>query len=299
MKSLKYFISFSVWVGSLKVQIIENLLRCPAEGCFKNFRNNTLLQMHIKHYHRELRKMLGRTPKVLDLAYARTMPTGPEPTKTREPDHKIIKVKISKPPKRVEEPKPEVKDPKPELSVELTPVMQEAEPSPRTQDSPKLRNALVTKKRPRVLLPVRRPEPEQELDDIEDVTSEVVSEFPMETLDFETAISTHTVTKPFDFKKREKKRVATLPRMPLSEEDEWFGVTSDVDTRSSFPRSGTPDSKGPEQKPLPVSSESNEEQKNSNMYMLTESKCPLDIVAFWFVNGIRVPAVIYLYDVCI
>lgn len=279
VKSLKCFISFLVWVGSLKVQIIENLLRCPAEGCFKNFRNNTLLQMHIKHYHRELRKMLGRTPKVLDLAYARTMPTGKERPKVREPDYKTIKVKIPRPPKRVEEPKLEtIKDEKPDLAVDIPATATSDDTAPKTQDSPKLRNALVTKKRPRVLLPVRRPDPEPDMMEPpemeQEVTSETVTHFPMESLDFETAISTHTVTKPLDFKRKEKKgKVATLPpRVAVSEDDEWPGVTSDVETRSSFPRSGTPDSKTMDQKAMLVSSESNEEQKNSNTYMFSESK---------------------------
>ncbi|XP_063835345.1 uncharacterized protein LOC135084480 isoform X2 [Ostrinia nubilalis] len=259
-----------VWVGSLKVQIIENLLRCPAEGCFKNFRNNTLLQMHIKHYHRELRKMLGRTPKVLDLAYARTMPEKTlEPTKTREPDLKTIKVKVPKPPKRVvqEEIKPEVKKEEAmdlQIDIPSTSVKLEDTPMPKLHDSPKLRQALVHKpvKRPKVLLPVRRPESE----DVKDEQSndfDDSADLPIEVLDFETEISTHTVTKPVDFKKKEKRgKVATLK--PKSEDDEWFGPASDVETRSSFPRSGTPDYKRMEQHA--GNSESNEEQQRENEY---------------------------------
>lgn len=244
--------------------------------------------MHIKHYHRELRKMLGDTPKVLDLAYARTK----QPIELESPrvtNDKVIKVKIPRPPKR-EEPKQEVKEVKPELQVDTTPVVPVKEPElpiPRSQDSPKLRQALSNKpvKRPRVLLPVRRPDPEPVLPepvnedvDVENTENiEPVMEIPPldMALDFESAISTHTVTKPVIEKKRksEKKRktFAVAAKRPASEEEDWLGANSDFDTRSSFPRSGTPDSKA-DLKVAPVSSESNEENKDSNMYMYTESK---------------------------
>ncbi|XP_075981208.1 PHD finger protein MBD-R2 isoform X2 [Anticarsia gemmatalis] len=278
-----------VFVGSLKVQIIENLLRCPAEGCVKNFRNNTLLQMHIKHYHRELRKMMGATPKVLDLAYARTMPGEIESPKPKD-DQKIIKVKIPRPPKpkvEKEEPKLEIKLDKLELPVDMTPTTPVREPEiiiPRSQDSPKLRQALINKpvKRPRVLLPVRRVEPEPVVPDplnddidLEGPPLDPMLDVPMEveSMDYEAAISTHTVTKPLPEKKRKgekkKKTLAPPPKGPTSEEDDWYGMNSDdVETRSSFPRSGTPDSKV--EKTAPVSSESNEENKDSG-YMYNEN----------------------------
>ncbi|GBP96514.1 PHD finger protein 20-like protein 1, partial [Eumeta japonica] len=108
-----------VYVGSLKVQIIDNLLRCPAEGCFKNFRNTTLLQMHIKHYHRDLRKSMGVTPKVLDLAYARTLPMETDKSKLKpEAEHKTPKPRMSKPKKPEHEPNIESKDFKEETTVE-------------------------------------------------------------------------------------------------------------------------------------------------------------------------------------
>jgi len=50
----------------------DSAYKCPKEGCNKNFRKENLLQMHIKHYHPEYSKFLGSTPKVEDLAYART-----------------------------------------------------------------------------------------------------------------------------------------------------------------------------------------------------------------------------------
>ncbi|XP_059049122.1 uncharacterized protein LOC131844293 isoform X2 [Achroia grisella] len=272
-----------VYVGALKVQIIDNLLRCPAEGCLKNFRNNTLLQMHIKHYHRELRKMMGRTPKVLDLAYARTMPTDIEPPKTHE--LKTVKVKIPRLPKRYDEVKHDLQEPKLEIPIETPTTPVKAEVEVPKQDSPKLRHALINKpvKRPRVLLPVRRVEKEVEIsqpktEDVEmeldkNITDSQIYEPLIEPLDFETAISTHTVTKPFDRKLKEKR---LLTKLPISEDDEWFGGNSDMETRSSFPRSGTPDSKYMDQKP--VSSESNEEQKESDMYMYTENGERIKIV---------------------
>ncbi|XP_023955146.2 PHD finger protein 20 isoform X2 [Bicyclus anynana] len=277
-----------VYVGSLKVQILENLLRCPAEGCFKNFRNNTLLQMHIKHYHRELRKMLGATPKVLDLARKRSKPTG---LPVRQPNSKILKIKISRPPKRIEEPKPKPKVPPLEIKYEDTPILPKINPPiPRSMDSPKLRQALANKpvKRPKVLLPVRRPDPPEtvpEMREEEDcpplVYEDDVVDSPMEIpepQDFETAISTHTVTKPVDDmrKRSEKKRknFAVVSKKPGSEDDEWYAMNSDLDTRSSYPGSGTPDSKTMDKvmsHQQAVSSESAEDLKDANMYMYSET----------------------------
>ncbi|XP_038208739.1 PHD finger protein 20-like isoform X2 [Zerene cesonia] len=261
-----------VYVGALKVQVIDNLLRCPAEGCLKNFRNNTLIKMHIKHYHRELKKMLGATPKVLDLAYARTRPTAAEIKPKSE--SKVIKVKIPRPPKREE--KTESKEPPPELRVNLTPLPPEA--IPKQEDSPKLRQALVPKpvKRPKVLLPVRRPDPEPVPEVEEEVeTYDVPQQIEVEDcVDFETAISTHTVTKPCEFFKKTEKKRKLFPKMAASEEDEWLTMNSDYETQSSFPGSCTPDSKTMEKVPTPnpaASSESNEEQKECEMYMYTET----------------------------
>lgn len=272
--------SLPVYVGSLKVQIIENLLRCPAEGCYKNFRNDTLLKMHIKHYHRELRKMLGATPKVLDLAYARQRPTEMELNRMRhEAVHKTIRVKLPRLPKRYTDPKPEPKEA--EIKQELPIKSELPEKIPRSQDSPKLRLALNRPvKRPKVLLPVRKQEPEapevkDETNDKKTVPLEPKIEMPVaEALDFETAISTHTVTRPPGQKRKsdkKRKTFATISKKAMSEDEEWFTMNnSDVETRSSCPRSGTPDSKTTEQKLL--SSEYNEEQKSANNYLYTECK---------------------------
>ncbi|XP_018349614.1 PREDICTED: PHD finger protein 20 isoform X3 [Trachymyrmex septentrionalis] len=67
---------YSVFIGlrgGLRVEMEDNAYKCPKEGCNKNFRKENLLQMHIKHYHPEYSKFLGSTPKVEDLAYARTI----------------------------------------------------------------------------------------------------------------------------------------------------------------------------------------------------------------------------------
>ncbi|XP_037808543.1 uncharacterized protein LOC119601593 [Lucilia sericata] len=65
-------------IGGLKVQIIDNLFRCPQEGCSKNFRKENHLQIHVKHYHRNLIKLLGTCPKMLELAEKRTHPVDNE-----------------------------------------------------------------------------------------------------------------------------------------------------------------------------------------------------------------------------
>ncbi|GAB0097453.1 uncharacterized protein DMENIID0001_130900 [Sergentomyia squamirostris] len=62
-----------VLVDGLKVQIIENLFRCPKEGCYKNFRKENLLKIHIKHYHEEIARQLTAPPTMTDLAYQRTL----------------------------------------------------------------------------------------------------------------------------------------------------------------------------------------------------------------------------------
>ncbi|XP_037943102.1 uncharacterized protein LOC119675955 [Teleopsis dalmanni] len=66
------------YVGGLKVQIVDNLFRCPEVGCSKNFRKENHLQIHIKHYHQNLTKLLGACPKMQELAEKRTH-TLPDP----------------------------------------------------------------------------------------------------------------------------------------------------------------------------------------------------------------------------
>lgn len=62
-----------VYVGGLKVQLIDNLFHCPEETCNKNFRKENHLQIHVKHYHEDLAKLLGVCPNMSDLAYQRTV----------------------------------------------------------------------------------------------------------------------------------------------------------------------------------------------------------------------------------
>ncbi|XP_058120413.1 uncharacterized protein LOC131284768 [Anopheles ziemanni] len=58
-------------IGSVKVKIIDNLFQCPEEDCLKTFRKENHLQIHIKHYHKELAKGLGEIPNMQDLAALR------------------------------------------------------------------------------------------------------------------------------------------------------------------------------------------------------------------------------------
>uniref|UniRef100_A0A182LSN2 MBD domain-containing protein n=1 Tax=Anopheles culicifacies TaxID=139723 RepID=A0A182LSN2_9DIPT len=59
-------------IGSVKVKIIDNLFQCPEADCLKTFRKENHLQIHIKHYHKELAKGLGDIPCMQDLAALRT-----------------------------------------------------------------------------------------------------------------------------------------------------------------------------------------------------------------------------------
>lgn len=62
-----------VYVGALKVQLVDNLFHCPEATCNKNFRKENHLQIHVKHYHEDLAKLLGVCPNMTDLAYQRTI----------------------------------------------------------------------------------------------------------------------------------------------------------------------------------------------------------------------------------
>lgn len=64
-----------IYVGALKVQMIDNLFQCPKEGCNKSFRKENHLQIHVKHYHQDLAEQLGACPNMTELAYFRTMGT--------------------------------------------------------------------------------------------------------------------------------------------------------------------------------------------------------------------------------
>lgn len=65
-----------VYVGSLKVKVLDNLYLCP--DCDKTFRKENHLQIHIKHYHKETATLLGVCPNMQDLAYLRTADSDPQ-----------------------------------------------------------------------------------------------------------------------------------------------------------------------------------------------------------------------------
>ncbi|KAL5287931.1 PHF20 family protein [Megaselia abdita] len=64
-----------VYVGSLKVQLVDNLFKCPDENCSKTFRKENHFQIHVKHYHPALVEKLGACPNIMELAYKRTFVT--------------------------------------------------------------------------------------------------------------------------------------------------------------------------------------------------------------------------------
>lgn len=77
-------------VGSLKVKVVDNIYQCPQEKCDKTFRKENHLQLHIKHYHEDLAKLMGECLNMEDLAYLRTTENDePEisPPKTSRKSH--------------------------------------------------------------------------------------------------------------------------------------------------------------------------------------------------------------------
>ncbi|XP_058831300.1 uncharacterized protein LOC131689929 [Topomyia yanbarensis] len=72
IKTEPVLLNTEINIGSVKVKIIDNLLQCPEPYCLKTFRKENHLQIHIKHYHKELAKGLGEIPNMQDLAALRT-----------------------------------------------------------------------------------------------------------------------------------------------------------------------------------------------------------------------------------
>lgn len=70
-------------VGSLKVRVVDNIYQCPQETCDKTFRKENHLQLHIKHYHDDLAKLMGECLNMEDLAYLRTTVDEVEVTPTK------------------------------------------------------------------------------------------------------------------------------------------------------------------------------------------------------------------------
>lgn len=73
-----------VRVGALKVKVVDSIYQCPQESCDKTFRKENHLQLHIKHYHDDLAKLMGDCPNMEDLAYLRTTTDEPEITPTKQ-----------------------------------------------------------------------------------------------------------------------------------------------------------------------------------------------------------------------
>lgn len=220
--------------------------------------------MHIKYYHKDLTALMGTTPKVLDLAYARA---APEP----EVEAKPHKPKVSKS-KRVEN-EPKIRDTSTDKQMDV-----EFDEIVKSFDSPESRIPSVGKrKRPRVLLPVRDAiEPAVEAPAVGDTDSDSAfrEEFEkkfganqpkIEELDFEAAISAHTVCKVDKKKVDRKPKVLPKARASNASEDD-FG--SDMESAWSLPRSGTPDSKMLIDNSM---QESGPEQKEGELYYTSES----------------------------
>lgn len=96
-----------VYVGSLKVRLVDNLFHCPEAACNKNFRKESHLQIHVKHYHEELASLMGVCLNMSDLAYIRTngeMPMDEVPS----PSNCGIPVKVDAAPKANEPVDPHV-----------------------------------------------------------------------------------------------------------------------------------------------------------------------------------------------
>lgn len=68
-----------VYIGTLKVKVHNNLFCCPEPSCNKNFRKESHLQLHIKHYHDDLAKQVGECLNMAELAYLRTTGELPPP----------------------------------------------------------------------------------------------------------------------------------------------------------------------------------------------------------------------------
>ncbi|XP_035906255.1 uncharacterized protein LOC118509589 [Anopheles stephensi] len=112
-------------IGSVKVKIIDNLFQCPEEDCLKTFRKENHLQIHIKHYHKELAKGLGDIPNMQDLAALRTpieLLDSPKPVSRKS--HAASTPKAAVPPVVVKQEKMEEDEQvPPEAVTEATPTV--------------------------------------------------------------------------------------------------------------------------------------------------------------------------------
>lgn len=115
-----------VRVGSLKVKVVDNIYQCPQESCDKTFRKENHLQLHIKHYHDELAKLMGDCPNMEDLAYLRTTTDEPEVTPSKQP-RKSHGPKLKREDMHL---KTEPYSPESKLHSQRSPILEEALKSP-------------------------------------------------------------------------------------------------------------------------------------------------------------------------
>lgn len=167
-------------VGSLKVQVINNMYQCPAQTCDKTFRKENHLQLHIKHYHDDLAKLMGECLNMEDLAYLRTTVDEPEVSPTKAPR----KYNVSKARQRVE-----LNDSFREVHIKTeTPF----EAKFQAQRSPILEEAL---KSPIITSLLVTPKTERDVD-IKNEFSASSNYSTMQPFDPESLIPPHAVSKP-------------------------------------------------------------------------------------------------------
>lgn len=167
-----------VRVGSLKVKVVDNIYQCPQEACDKTFRKENHLQLHIKHYHEDLAKLMGECLNMEDLAYLRT--TVDE-----------MEVPAVKPARKSNAPKPRIKnefESFKEIHVKTEPAAS-PESKFQAQRSPILEEAL---KAPLIASLLQSPTIKLERD-VEIKTEEASSYSPQ--FDPETLIPPHAVSK--------------------------------------------------------------------------------------------------------
>lgn len=183
-----------VSVGSLKVKVINNNYYCPSESCDKTFRKENHLQLHIKHYHDDLAKLMGECPNMEDLAYLRTTVDEAELTlvksnrKSHGP-HKTVRFKNETNDSPRETMKGEMISPDLKFTSQRSPILEEA-----------LKAPLVTSQTTPLKL---------EKDDIKLESTPISS---LHNFDPETLIPPHAVSRPMKTHTRRKMRIRFNPK---------------------------------------------------------------------------------------
>lgn len=182
-------------VGSLKVKVVDNIYQCPQETCDKTFRKENHLQLHIKHYHEDLAKLMGECLNMEDLAYLRTTNDEPEVTPQKQTR------KSHGPKSRI---KQEPNDSFKEIQVKIEPSL-----DPKFLRSPILEEALKAPLLTSMLTPIKL-----------ENNQEIKTEFGvMQPFDPEMLIPPHAVSKPGHLrfgpgKKRLRTRFNPKPKKP-------------------------------------------------------------------------------------